>query len=398
MDDNQRKWVHDWIQKPSDKPKLILIYGPTASWKSARAVEVAELLQNQGLVPFVVSVDARQIYRGLNIGTGKIPSDEMRGIPHHMLDIIDPSERFSVVDFRNRVEEIPEWKIWKKQFPHISENFSKPDITQKQEVQGKRSHQNKEIWFEDTILSQGEFSKNWEFWSVVSKWVYWDVNEWEINFVDAEIRSFSVTPTYIPILCWGTGLYIDSLIFERSYPEIEADWNLREELERFRLEYGNQALWQKLSDIDPGYASELHPNNYHYVIRGIEVMMKTWTSKRDIQDTPALKYDTLFLTPYQETQLSEQDTKRWKIPPERQELYDRIDTRIEKMFNDWLIEEVWYNMDIFTSSAPGLRTIGYKEVVDYLEWRISLDECKNLVKQHNRNYAKRQVTWNKKYE
>lgn len=328
MDDNQRKWVHDWIQKPSDKPKLILIYGPTASWKSARAVEVAELLQAQGLVPFVVSVDARQIYRGLNIGTGKIPSDEMRGIPHHMLDIIDPSERFSVVDFRNRVEEIPEWKIWKKQFPHIS----------------------------------------------------------------------SVTPTYIPILCWGTGLYIDSLIFERSYPEIEADWNLREELERFRLEYGNQALWQKLSDIDPGYASELHPNNYHYVIRGIEVMMKTWTSKRDIQDTPILKYDTLFLTPYQETPLSEEDTKRWKIPPERQALYDWIDTRVEKMFNDWLIEEVWYNMDIFTSSAPGLRTIGYKEVVDYLEWRISLDECKNLVKQHNRNYAKRQVTWNKKYE
>lgn len=122
----------------------------------------------------------------------------------------------------------------------------------------------------------------------------------------------------IPILCGGTGLYIDSLIYERTYPANEADWDMREELEAFRIAHGNEALWKKLEAIDPEYAKTLHPNNYRYVMRGIEVYTKTGQSKSTIIDTPKLKYRTLFLTPYD---------------GDREKLYSRIDARVAGMFD-----------------------------------------------------------------
>jgi tRNA dimethylallyltransferase len=258
-------------------------------------------------------VDSRQIYRWLDIGTGKISETEKRWIRHHMLDIIDPTEKFSVVDFRNRVEKLDIWN---------------------------------------------------------------------------EFQGASETPK-IPVLCWGTGLYIDSLVFERSYPAIPADWDLRAELETSRLKNGNAALHQRLADIDPRYAAELHPNNYHYVIRGIEVYTKSGHSKLDAVDTLTPKYDILWLTPYD---------------GDRSTLYTHIDHRVSQMFASWLIDEVLYTVNSLfggdvsrASSCPGLQTIGYSEVIAHLRWEITLDRCISLVEQHNRNYAKRQITWNKKY-
>ena len=166
----------------------------------------------------------------------------MGNIPHVMLDIIDPSEKYSVVDFREKVESLEFWKAWKSDHSPL-----------------------------------------------------------------------------LPILCGGTGLYIDSLIFERSYPQTEPDWHMREELERFRLEHGNNALWERLHEIDPAYADILHPNNYHYIIRGIEVMLQSGVSKLSIQDSPTLKYDTFFVTPYDGDRVS---------------LYERINERVDTMFRD----------------------------------------------------------------
>lgn len=289
--------IDTFLGQKSELPKVIVIYGPTASGKTGLSIEVASYLKSE-----VISIDARQIYQYMNIGTGKVTPEEMQWVPHHMLDVIEPSEAFSVVDFRD---------------------MSMPIL--------------ENIW-----------------------------NQWKV-----------------PVLCGWTGLYIDSLIFERSYPSIEADWERREELEQFRLEHGNEALWDKLNALDPTYAKTLHPNDRHYIIRGIEVFEKTGKSKAENIDTPKLKYDTLFLTPYDGN---------------REVLYRRINLRVEEMFRNWLIEEVWYIRDRFTSTCPGLKTIGYKEVVDYLEWKISLEESIALVQQHNRNYAKRQITWNKKYD
>jgi tRNA dimethylallyltransferase len=355
-----------FLTAPSNKPKIIVIYGPTACGKTGLSVEVAKYIEElevrswkleeesrtsnlqlrpSNYSPFIISVDARQVYRHMNIGTGKVTTEEMQWIPHHMLDVINPSEPFSVVDFRERVEHLEVWK-----------NFLGTEEKSEMGVRGK------------SPLIKG------------------DVTRWQ-----GDLASGKIPPTpflkgeskSIPIICGGTGLYIDSLIFERSYPSIEADWKLRDELERFREREWNDALWEKLHAIDPEYAKILHPNDRHYIIRGIEVFEKTWQSKAKIIDAPKLKYETLFLTPFD---------------GDRATLYERINNRVRGMFNTWLIEEVWYIMNTFTSTCPGLKTIGYKEVVDYLEWTLSLEESINLVQQHSRNYAKRQITWNKKYD
>lgn len=296
-------------------PKIIVIYGPTACGKTGLSLDIALFLREEWLVPHIISADSRQIYRGMDIGTGKITHEEMQWIPHHMIDIIDPSEAFSVVDFRNRVENLDMWKSWR--------------------------------WGDKNI---------------------------------------------VPIICGGTGLYLDSLVLKRTYPTIEADWELRADLEKIRVEQWNKALWKILDDMDKEYAKILHPNNYRYVMRGIEVFKKSGQSKLEITDEQKCIFDTLFLTPYD-----------W----DRVSLYEKINIRVSEMFKTWLIDEVRYILDNLSrgvlqksnkTHCPWLATIGYAEVVEYIEWTISLDECVSLVQQHNRNYAKRQITWNKKYE
>ncbi len=297
MDKISRERIEYWVSQKGEKPKVIVIYGPTACGKTALSLELASFFETE-----IISVDSRQIYQWLDIGTGKISKEEMKWIIHHMIDIVDPSVTFSMVDFREMA--LP--------------------IMRKLQDSGK-----------------------------------------------------------IPILCGGTGLYIDGLLYEMAIPDSVPDWEYRKELENFRQKEWNLALWHLLEKVDPAYAHELEVNNYRYVMRWLEVWKETGKSKRESQNTRTPRFDTFFLCPYD---------------GDREALYERINWRIDEMFLSWLVDEVWYNIRRFTSSAPGLNTIGYKEVIGYLEWKMMLNECISLVKQHNRNYAKRQITWNKKYE
>jgi tRNA dimethylallyltransferase len=120
-----------------------------------------------------------------------------------------------------------------------------------------------------------------------------------------------------------------------------------------------------------------------YVIRALEVKILTGKSKKDFRWEKKLKYDILFLTPYN---------------GDREFLYNRINTRVKMMFDEWLVEEVKKLRTKYSDTTPGLWTIWYVEVVDYLKWKYTIDECLSLVQQHNRNYAKRQLTWFRKYE
>lgn len=187
----------------------------------------------------------------------------------------------------------------------------------------------------------------------------------------------------IPLLVWWTGLYIDSLIYDFDIPKVPADIDLRKKLEQEAEKYGKKYIYQKLLELDREYALELHPNNLNYVIRALEVKMLTWKSKKDFRNDKKFKYDTLLLTPYDGN---------------REKLYQKINGRVAKMFDDWLVDEVknilhmWYKKTDFW-----LKTIGYKEVIEYIEGNISLLECISLVQQGNRNYAKRQLTWFGKY-
>jgi tRNA dimethylallyltransferase len=119
-----------------------------------------------------------------------------------------------------------------------------------------------------------------------------------------------------------------------------------------------------------------------YVIRALEVKILTWKSKRDFREEKTLKYDVLFLTPY---------------IGNRELLYNRINKRVKMMFDEGLIEEVKTLLETYKKSDFWMKTIGYKEVVEYLNWFLTEEECIAMVQKHNRNYAKKQLTWFRKY-
>ncbi len=192
----------------------------------------------------MINADSRQIYRGMNIGTGKVTAEEMQGVPHHLLDILDIHEMYGVGEFAPEARRI------------IAE-----------------------------IYARGK----------------------------------------LPILSGGTGLFIDAVVGNFSIPEVPADWEYRDELEIFREKEGNEALWQKLNKIDPDYASELDPRNYRYVIRGLEIYKATGKSKKALGQKTESPYDFLRITPYD---------------GDREKLYENINLRVKKMFDEGLVEEV----------------------------------------------------------
>jgi tRNA dimethylallyltransferase len=159
---------------------------------------------------------------------------------------------------------------------------------------------------------------------------------------------------------------------------------LRKQLEEEAEKFWKMYVYNKLLEIDKEYAWEIHPNNLQYVIRALEIKLTTGKSKKDFRTEKKLKYKTLFLTPYD---------------GDRQSLYTNINLRVENMFCNWFVEEVesllknWYK-----KTDVWLQTIGYKEIIEYLEWTITYEHCIDTVKQLNRNYAKRQLTWFSKYE
>lgn len=290
--------VDEFLKTSSKLPKIIIIYGPTACGKTALSIELAKHLGTE-----IISADSRQIYRYMDRGTGKVTQDEMQGVPHHMLDIRNPDEEYSVGAYQKEV------------FPIIA-----------------------------NLHSRGK----------------------------------------VPILCGGTGLYLDAVAFHFDIPPMEPDWEYRDSLDLIRQEKGNEYLWEMLSSKDPEYARTLHPNSHHAVIRALEVLEKTGKSKGELRVKKDPLFDVLFLTPYD---------------GDRAKLYNRINARIEEMFALGLVEEV---KDIlakgYAPDCKGLTTIGYKEVIEYLDGKCTLDECKARIQQGNRNYAKRQLTWFRRYE
>jgi tRNA dimethylallyltransferase len=279
---------------------LIVIYGPTGSGKTALSLDLAERFNGE-----VVSADSRQIFKGMDVGTGKIRVEEMRGIPHHCLDIANPDEDFSAV----------EWKV-----------------------------------FAETAI--------------------------------ADIRKRGKTP----VICGGTGLYLDVLLFEFDVPAVPPDPTYRAELEAFRLKNGSLALWQRLAEKDPDYADEIHPNNYRYVERALEVVEKTGVSKAASRAERRLRSeygDAVFTTPYDDSG--------------REALYARINARVDAMFSGGLVEETRHILESYGPNAFALKTIGYAETAEHLKGNATLAETIELVKRKTRNYAKRQITWNTRY-
>jgi len=295
---NYQQKIDEFLEKKSEKKKLVVIYWPTACGKTSMSIGVAKKLNSE-----IISTDSRQIFRESDIGTAKITEDEMGWVVHHMIDIVNLDEEFSV---------------------------------------------------------------------------------WEYKYQSEKIMDKLYSDNKIPILAWGTWLYIDSLIYDFQIPEVIADKKLREKLEEEASAFWVDYIYDKLKKLDPENYEKVHKNNVQYVVRALEVIILTWKSKYENPVKKELKYDVLFLTPYD-----------WN----REELYNRINYRVDLMFEQWLEKEIkglikkWYSRKSFW-----LKSIWYTEYFDYLDWIYSWYEMVDKIKQHSRNYAKRQLTWFRKYE
>ncbi|MBP3321955.1 MAG: tRNA (adenosine(37)-N6)-dimethylallyltransferase MiaA [Clostridia bacterium] len=279
---------------------ILSISGPTASGKSALSVAVAKSLRDKGAGAQIVSCDSMQIYKKMNIGTGKITDEEMGGVPHHLLDILDPSECCSLADF--------------------------------------------------TVLAHGAIDRVTEAGD-------------------------------LPILCGGTGLYLDNILFDTTLSDAPSDEALRAELE----EADSEELHRRLREVDPESGEAIHQNNRKRVIRALEIYLLTGRTKSDWDACSRIKK-------------SRYNAKRVHLVcNDRSYLYERINKRVDEMFAAGLEEEA---RTLF--SAPLSKTaagaIGYKEFLPYFRGECTLEEVREQVKQASRNYAKRQLTWFKRQQ
>ncbi len=281
------------------KPRVAAIVGPTASGKTALAIALAKKFDGE-----VISCDSMQIYKGMDIGTAKPTVAEMDGIPHHMIDIIEPSEAFSAADYAPLAKAAA-----------------------------------------DDIISRGK----------------------------------------LPIFCGGTGLYLDAVLTANSYAETETSPTLRAELISDAERNGIDAMWERLNAVDPDAAAATHKNNVKRVIRALEIYLTSGVTKTEWD-----KRSRLNPTPY--------DSKIIALDREREELYRRIDLRVDIMMEMGLENEVRTLIDSgrLPRKSTAAQAIGYKEFIAYFENEIPLDTAVDMIKQSSRRYAKRQLTWFKR--
>lgn len=188
----------------------------------------------------------------------------------------------------------------------------------------------------------------------------------------------------LPIVVGGTGLYISSLVDNIEFTKAQQSDEIREELSRLAKEKGNEYVHAMLSSIDPEMAKKVHPNNIKRVIRAIEIYKTTGITLSE-QNRRSMQNPS----PYNFIMLA--------LGGDREEMYERINSRVDKMFDLGLIEEIEGLRRIgCTKDMQAMQGIGYKEVFEYLEGNISYEECKELIKKNTRNYAKRQLTWFKR--
>lgn len=185
----------------------------------------------------------------------------------------------------------------------------------------------------------------------------------------------------LPIMCGGTGLYINSVVDDVDFGEMETDYKLREELFEIAKNEGNERLIEILSEFDELSAKKLHPNNVKRVVRAIEFYKKTGVPISEHQEETKKKE-------------SRYNPIMFAVDWDREELYDRINKRVDIMFRDGLLDEVKKLKDAgLKKEMQSMQGIGYKELFDYFDNLISLDEAIDAIKQGSRRYAKRQLTW-----
>ncbi|MEJ9231817.1 tRNA (adenosine(37)-N6)-dimethylallyltransferase MiaA [Peribacillus butanolivorans] len=183
----------------------------------------------------------------------------------------------------------------------------------------------------------------------------------------------------LPIIVGGTGLYIQSVIYDYQFSEKPSDPSYRGMLEKQVKELGIDPVFEQLRSVDPESANRIHPNNVRRVIRALEIFHctgKTMSEQLDEQPTE-MKYDTCIIG----------------LTMDREKLYQRIDQRVDGMIEEGLIQEVQSFYEQGLRDCQSIQAIGYKEIYDFIDERASLEEAQEALKQNSRRYAKRQLTW-----
>lgn len=277
------------------KPHIIIIAGPTAVGKTSTSIELAKALNTE-----IISADSIQIYRGCDIGSAKVRDEEMQGIKHHLIDIKEPYENYSVKEYREDAFKI-------------------------------------------------------------------------INNLNAENK--------IPIVCGGTGFYINSLIYDMNLDDNSQADDVRNKLYEIFEEKGIEYLRDALFHIDKKSFDRININDIKRNIRAIEYFICTGNKFSDTFNTIRKINEDITFSYY-------------ALEMQRDLLYERINKRVDIMLGDGLVDEVKQLMSNgITKENQSMQAIGYKEIIKYLEGEWDYDFAIEKLKQFSRNYAKRQLTW-----
>ncbi len=281
-----------------DKKPLIILTGPTAVGKTALSIALAKAINGE-----MISADSMQVYRGMDVGTAKIMPEEMQGIKHYLIDVLDPEEAFDVVTFQKMAKEALE-----------------------------------------EIYSKGK----------------------------------------IPIVVGGTGFYIQALLYDIDFEQNDGDESYRCELTELLEKNGVDYLYDMLKQVDPASCETIHKNNHKRVIRALEFYHQTGLRISEHNEEQRMRtspYNFLFFV----------------LNDDREKLYSRIEQRIDQMVDMGLLEEV------LALKNKGCRRgmvsmdgLGYKEILDYLDGKCSLEDALYILKRDTRHFAKRQITWFKR--
>ena len=275
------------------KQKIVLIGGPTGVGKSALAIKLANLFNGE-----IISCDSIAIYKGLDIGSAKPTAEQQKQSKHHLIDIKEPTEEYSVAEYKQDAENI-------------------------------------------------------------------------IKFLSKQNK--------LPIFCGGTGFYMKGLLFDMELGLSEKSEEIRQKYNKLAKEYGNKYVFDILAKIDPESANKLHEKDIVRIIRAIEIYELTGKKKSSFVQNFESKYDYMLIF----------------LNDDRQELYKRINERVDEMFKLGLLQEVETLVKTYglTKNNQSMGGIGYKEFFDYFDNKLNLEQLKDTIKQNCRHYAKRQITW-----
>lgn len=185
----------------------------------------------------------------------------------------------------------------------------------------------------------------------------------------------------VPILVGGTGLYISSIIFSYQIPRVPPDEKLRAKLYKEAEKKGNEFVHAKLAKLDPEAAKKIHPNNLRYVVRALEINMTTGKNKVDVQKKSP--FDVFIIG----------------INWPREKLYERVNLRVDLQLKRGLVDEVKNLLKKgYKEESPAMSSLGVKEIIPYIKGKATIDDCVEILKKNTRNYAKRQMTWFRRYD